>query len=258
MTRRLESAPDCSAQHEEVLAALRTIGRPALGLAIQRDRSSQLPHLGITVPALRARVRQGFSFSRLPDAQVLAIWDTLWRNSAYGDVLFAAIETYLPVVRKPMTPERVAQLWAVVKGWSARVDNWCHSDALSGIYSRLLQADLDTVQPQLLRWNASNDLWLRRLSLTSLIHYSGKNAVFLSPAQMMPLLAACVADTRPPVQLALGWVLRELSRAHGAAVDLFLQQHGKSMGALAFARAIEKRSPGDRALLQAWRKAGAG
>jgi 3-methyladenine DNA glycosylase AlkD len=236
---------------DEVLAALKAIGNPARGRAVQRDRGSQLLHLGIAVPALRARVKAGFSFSALPEVQVLAIWDDLWRHSPCADVLFAAIEYLAPIVRKQVPPH----IWPVVRHWHERVDNWCHSDALSGVYSRLLAAQFDAVYPQLQAWNAAPGEWQRRLSITSLIHYSGKNAVFLQPGPMLPLLAACVADHRKYVELALGWVLRELGHVHTDAANGFLRQHGAAMSARAFGRAIEARPPQEQARLKKTRAA---
>ena len=171
-----EARPD---YHAEVVRALTSIGDPELGEAIQRDRGSKLQHLGIRFPALRKRVKQGFSFYDLPDEDVLEVWDALWRSSPYGDVLFAALEYYAPLVRKHVSPD----LWPVIRHWSARVDNWCHSDGLSGLYSRVLEAYPDDVYPQLLDWNSAEGEWLRRISLVSLVHYSGKNAVFLPPGK---------------------------------------------------------------------------
>ena len=122
--------------HREVIQALTAIGNPALGKAIQQDRGSQLKHLGIRFPELRRRVRQGFSFYKLPEAQVLEVWDALWQTSPYGDVLFAALEFYAPIVRKRVSPG----LWSVVCQWHNRIDNWCHSDGLSALYSRIWKA----------------------------------------------------------------------------------------------------------------------
>lgn len=240
--------------HDEVVAALAAIGNPRRGEAIRLDRGSDLQYLGIGFPALRARVKQGFSFSGLPEAEVLAIWDALWRSSPYGDVLFAALETLAPIVRKRVPPA----LWPTVRHWSERVDNWCHSDALSGIYSRMLEAQFEAVYPQLQAWNASPSEWLRRLSITSLIHYSGKNAVFLAPEQMLPLVENCVADRRKFVELAAGWVLRELGRVHPDAVAAFLERHAASMSSRAYTRAIERRAPAERAQWLAMSKARAG
>jgi 3-methyladenine DNA glycosylase AlkD len=221
--------------HDEVLAALRAIGHPARGQAVQADRGSALEHLGIGLPALRARVKQGFSFSGAAPAEVLATWDALWRQSPVAEVLFAAIEHCAPIVRKAPP----ATLWQTLRHWPARLDNWCHSDALAGLNSRLLQAHPEAVWPDLRAWNADPALWLRRLSITSLVHYSGKNAVFLPPAQMLPLLQCCVDDHRRYIQLALGWVLRELARAHPDAARGFLHEHGPRMTAAARARAAQ-------------------
>lgn len=237
--------------HDEVVAALKAIGDPRLGEAVQHDRGSNLQHLGIRFPALRARVKEGFSFSALPESRVLEIWDQLWKTSPYGDVLFAALEAYAPIVRKRVP----SGLWPVVRHWSERVDNWCHSDMLSALYSRLLEADHDAVHPQLVAWNTSQALWLRRLSLTSLIHYSGKNAVFLEPQQMLPLVANCVADHRKYVELAVGWVLREVSHVYPEAADTFLEQHVATMSAAAWARAIERCAEPERAHWMTLRKA---
>ncbi len=236
--------------HEEVVAALTAIGNPRLGEAVRRDRGSALQHLGIRFPALRARVKQGFSFSGLPEAELLRVWDTLWRTSACADVLFAALEFLGPVVRKRIPPG----LWPLVGPWSERIDNWCHSDMLSGVYSRVLEAEFDDVYPQLQAWNTSSELWLRRLSLTSLIHYTGKNAVFLPPSVMLPLVANCTTDHRQFVELAVGWVLRELGQVHPDEVRAFLERHAGQMSSRAFARAIEKRAAPARIELMVMRR----
>src|SRR3546814_18020222 len=83
---------------------------------------------------------------------VLEVWDALWRTSPYGDVLFAALEFYASIVRKRVNPS----LWSVVRQWSARIDNWCHSDGLSNIYSRILENYPEKVYPQLISWNQAD------------------------------------------------------------------------------------------------------
>ncbi len=233
--------------HDEVVAALRKIGDPRLGAAIAKDRGSSMKHLGIRFPALRKRVEEGFSFYDLPADRVLAIWDRLWRTSPYGDVLFAALEYYAPLVRKQVTPS----LWPVVRHWHARVDNWCHSDGLSSLYSWLLAGDPAAVYPQLEAWNRTEDQWLRRISLVSLIHYSGKNAVFVPLNRALPLVTTCLPDDRERVQQAVGWVLREMGNAYPDEVRAYLEKHIATMSAVALRRAIERRSPGVRTELLA-------
>ena len=238
--------------HREVVEALTAIGDPARGRAVQEDRGSQLAHLGVTFPALRRRVRQGFSFYRLPQEEVLAVWDALWKTSPYGDVLFAAIEYYAPLVRKGAG----AGIWPLVGTWSARVDNWCHSDGLSGLYAHILAQRFADVYPQLVAWNRSAEEWLRRISLVSLIHYSGKNAVFLPPRDVLPLVSNCLDDRREHVQMAAGWVLREMGRVYVGEITAYLETHGVRLSAPAFARAISRFDPDVRLRLRGLRKRG--
>ena len=222
--------------HDEVLDSLQALGNPRLGRHIAKDRSSSLKYVGIRVPALRRRVRQGFSFYDQDPATVLAIWDDLWMGSEWGDVLFAAQEYYGPIIRKHVDDD----YWPVMKRWIDRVDNWCHADALSGIYSRLLQTDPETVMPVLERWNVDEALWHRRVSIVSLIHYTGKNAVFLPPDEVLPMVDRCVVDRRQPMQKAVGWVLREMWRAYPEEIEDYLRENAGRIAPSAFTRAIER------------------
>ena len=222
--------------HDEVLGALQALGSPSLGRHMAKDRGSSLKYVGIRVTALRQRVKQGFSFYDLDPATVLAVWDDLWMGSEWGDVLFAAQEYYGPLVRKRVDDA----YWPVMKRWIGRVDNWCHADGLSGTYSRLLEADPEAVMPVLERWNKDEALWPRRVSIVSLIHYTGKNAVFLTPDEVLPLVDRCAEDRRQPMQKAVGWVLREMWRAYPEEIEGYLRDNAGRIAPSAFTRAIER------------------
>lgn len=232
--------------HLEVTKALTAISNPAFGKTIQLDRGSKLKHLGIKFPELRWRVKQGFSFYELPEEQVLEVWDALWQTSPYGDVLFAALEYYLPIVKKQVP----VNLWPVVKGWTSRIDNWCHSDGLSAIYSRILENNPKDVYPQLVEWNQSENEWLRRISLVSLIHYSGKNAVFMPLKKVLPLVSNCLDDQCYYVQTAVGWVLREMANVYNSEIIKYLEAHVEKMNTIAFSRAVERLSLKERTRLR--------
>jgi len=153
-------------------------------------------------------------------------------------------------VRKKVSPS----LWKVVRQWSNRIDNWCHSDGLSVIYSRILESNLAETYPQIESWNHDDDHWLRRISLVSLIHYRGKNAVFLLPNKVLPLVSNCIDDERYHVQTAVGWVLREMGLVYNQEIIKFLETNSGKMGTQAFSRAIERLSPGERTRLRVMRK----
>jgi len=236
--------------HDEIVGALRAVGNPRLGLHVAKDRGSGLEYLGVRMPALRRIARGPLGFTDAPEDEVLATWDRLWRESPYGEVLFAALEFYLPLARRGPRSE----LWPVVRGWIERVDNWAHADGLANLYSHLLERQQAAVYPTLQAWNSDDDEWRRRISLVSLIHYSGKNAVFLEPALMLPLVANCLGDDRYYVQKAVGWVLRELSGADLDAATTFIEEHLDTLGSIAFARAVERLGAGERAVLRERRR----
>lgn len=238
--------------HLEVLQGLIAIGNPTFGEAVQKDRGSQLKHLGIKFPNLRRRVKQGFSFYTLPEEQVLEVWNALWQTSPYGDVLFAALEFYTPIVKKQVSPH----FWPVMRPWSKRVDNWCHSDGLSAIYSRILESYPEEVYPQLAKWNRSKSEWLRRISLVSLIHYSGRNSVFLPTEKVLPFVTNCLGDHRYYVQTAVGWVLREMANVYRGEITKYLETHIEEISSTALSRAIEKMDAEERARLRRLRSAG--
>ena len=145
-------------------------------------------------------------------------------------------------------------LWAIVRHWHERVDNWCHSDGLSSLYSWILASDPGAVHPQLEAWNRSDDQWLRRISLVSLIHYSGKNAVFVPIDHVLPLVTTCLQDEREHVQKAVGWVLRELGHAYPDEVREYIEEHITTISAVALRSAVERRSPRVKAELLAMSK----
>jgi len=242
---------DAAAYHDEVVAAFRLIGNPRYGAAVAADRRSNLTYLGVSVPQWRARTQQGFSFHALPPEEVLQVWDGLWRTSPYGEVLFAALAYYRKAPKR-----RPAGLWPVVREWIGRVDNWAHADELAGHYSELLEEDVEAVYPQLHAWNRTDDQWHRRISVVSLIHYTGKNAVFMPLDSVIPLVANLLQDPRHHVQTAVGWVLREMGSAYPAEVMDYLDANAAHMSAAAFSRAIERRSTEEKARLRRARAVG--
>lgn len=233
--------------HDEVLNALVAIGNPRLGLHIPKDRRSELKYCGVRVPIRRKRVQQGFSFSSGAPDEVLNIWDDLWKTSDNGDVMHCALDYCRSQIRKTVNPN----WWPILRTWINRVENWAHSDDLSGIYALFLATDQEAVLPQIKEWIASQDLWTRRVGLVSTIRYTGKNAVFLPPKLAFSLVEPTLEDHRYYIQKGTGWVLRELQQVYSHDFETFLNTHLDRIGAIALTRAIEKLAPEER---QSWRE----
>ncbi|MYD43173.1 MAG: DNA alkylation repair protein [Gammaproteobacteria bacterium] len=234
--------------HDEVLRALNEIGNPKLAEHIPKDRRSALVYAGVKVPVRRALGKKGFSFYDQSEQKTLTIWHDLFMHSTNGDVLFCAMDFLRFRVPKHVPKD----LWPHIRDWITRIENWAHADELSWIYSYVLEAHFDHVYPDLLEWNEQADLWPKRVSIVSLIHYTGKNAVFLPPDVVLPMVRRCMEDHRYYMQKATGWVLREMHRAYPEEIESFLTEHLGAIGADALSRSVEKMHKEER---QRWREA---
>lgn len=233
-----------SPHHDEVLAAFSAAASedgatPELGARIQNDRSSALVHLGLRTPLRRRRVKQGFSFTIGDNDAVLTAWDDIWQQADVADVMFAPLDHYRD--REVADP---SAFWSIVSAWIDGIDNWAHADDLARVYSRVLEASRaleassDVVYPTLLGWSTEEDQWRQRIAMVSLIRYTGKNANFMPPDEVLAVVANCVADDRATVSKAVGWVLRETMRADKAAVLEFLDTHETMISSATRRRAL--------------------
>ena len=240
------SFPTAQQHHDEVLGALSALAAetgisPERGELVRADRRSEFEYLGLRTPDRRRRVAAGFSFTDQDAASVLAAWDDIWNLADNGDVMFAALDFYRRRIgSRRWTADDSAKLWSTAVGWIGRIDNWAHADDLARLYSFALADRPELVYPTLEEWSRSDSEWQRRIAMVSLIHYSGKNAVFMPIDPCLHLLANCVDDRRETVSSALGWVLRELLAVHPDAVLAFLETHAASMPRPAIRRATER------------------
>ncbi|MBH0110096.1 DNA alkylation repair protein [Salinibacterium sp. NG22] len=240
------SSSDTHQHLAEVLGALSALATetgisPERGDLVRADRRSDYEYLGLRTPDRRRRVEAGFSFTDQDSASVLAAWDQIWNLTNNGDVMFAALDFYRRRIgSRSWTADDSAKLWSTTVGWIERIDNWAHADDLARLYSFALADRPELVYPTLEEWSRADSEWQRRIAMVSLIHYSGKNAVFMPIEPCLSLLANCVDDRRETVSSALGWVLRELLAVHPDAVLAFLETHAERLPRPAIRRATER------------------
>jgi 3-methyladenine DNA glycosylase AlkD len=241
---------DYSQYEAEIYAKLRPLGEPSRAAFMKNYMKSQLEFLAIKVPVMRQVAREGFSFYGRSSEEMLAVWNSIWFSSSCFEVMCMPLFYYGRQGRK-ISPAA----WDTLSTWSGHVENWAHSDSLSSIYSYLLAQNFDEVYGVMQQWNKAENQWLRRLSMVSLIHYSGKKAVFLPLDKVLPMLENCLEDERPYVQKAIGWVLREANYVYHAEISAFIERHLADLRGIAFSAATERFSAAERGAFLERRKA---
>jgi 3-methyladenine DNA glycosylase AlkD len=226
------------------LAKLTTLvaskGDPRRAASAQRDKGSSKRFLAVRVPLLRSIALEDFHIEDRSTAERLEFWDYVWRRSPYYEVMSVPLLYYYAKGTR-IEPKT----FDVVRHWIDRVDDWGHCDTLSGVYSFLNHNDRRTVMPFLRRLNRSDNLWCVRAALVSLIHYSGRNAAYLPPGEVFPLLEPHLANSNRYIANALGWVLREMRRKYRDEVDAYVSRNAGRLSRIALAKAkLTRFAPG--------------
>jgi len=206
--------------------------------------------IGLSVPALRQVFKNGFSFDSNPVEKQFKLWEKVWRQSG----IYEAMTLSLFFCDKHAKKTDVDLMWNYSKKWTPQIDNWAHSDGLSGLYSYLLENNPELIYPQLLKWNTSKNPWERRQSLVSLIEYAKKRKSFLPVDKIHPLIEKLLSDKHCFVQKGLGWTLREAGNAYPKETWNFLLKHTPKLSAVAFSPATEKLNPQQKEQLKQLRK----
>jgi len=211
---------------------------------------SKLRYIGLRVPDLRQTSRSGFSFAKNDPREIAKIWDYLWQNSdCYEVMLLALIWFEDPKQRKDLKAH-----WPLLKKWSGRIDNWAHSDSLSGIYARIHEDSPAGIYETFQKWSASKNPWLRRLSIVSLFYYSSQRKKFPSLPKVIALLKPQLTFDHYYVQKGVGWTLREAGNVYPHPVYSFIEKNIHKISAHAFSAATEKMRPNQKEHLKQLRK----
>ncbi|MEN2712565.1 DNA alkylation repair protein [Sphingomonas sp. NPDC092331] len=218
-------AADCLARLTRLLEAE---GEPRRAAAAQRDKGSRYHFLAIRVPVLRRIALSDFDLSHhTPDAR-LRIFDYIWTHSEEYEVLSVPL-LYYRNKGLAIRPED----FEVIRGWVGRVDDWGHCDDLSAIYSYCNHNWPERVMPFLRRLNGEDDIWSIRTSIVALVHYSGKNAVYLRPDQVFPFLDPHLGNRNNFIANAVGWVLREMHNIYPREIEDYIRENAANISSVA-------------------------
>ena len=143
------------------------------------------------VPLHRSESKRVYSFSGLPFAEQLAIWDELWRSN---ESFWLRLHAFFFLERNMKNEARLREMWPVIVHWQDYVDDWGLCDALAKIYTRILELAPEEVYAQLTKWNTHPNPWMRRQSVVSLLYYSRTKKQYLSSDQIKWLIAPLLTD----------------------------------------------------------------
>lgn len=211
---------------------------------------SELRYMGLRVPHLRQSYSLGFSFSKKNPDEVAKIWDSVWWNSDCFEVMALALIWF----EDPKQRKNLKTYWELLNKWSERIDNWAHSDTLSGIYARIHEDSPTEVYKTFKKWNISQNPWQRRLSIVSLFYYSSQRKKYPPLNKVMALLKPQLKYDHYYVQKGIGWTLREAGNVYPDSTFAFIEKNIHDISAHAFSAATEKMNPKRREYLKNLRK----
>ena len=192
-----------------------------------------------------------YSFSNQSFSEQLIIWDYIWNNSLDD---WTRMQSFIYLESHIKDKNFLVDSWEIIKYWQKKVNNWGDCDALSKIYTKILEIIPDKVLGQLELWNKSTNFWDRRQSLVSLLYFSRTKKVVLPYNTLINFIDSLINDQEYYVQKAIGWSLKESYNVYPKETLQYLNENIKRVSAIAFTAATEKLKKEDKERLKRIRK----
>ncbi len=203
------------AQRAESLASeLRRVGHPERAAGEQAYLKSELVHLGVGTPAMRAiALRTAKTLTR---AQLLALVPALWRRGiwelrAVAAEMLAARHVDLVTADLALVERllRDSHTWALVDSLAPRVVGALHAREPAAV-ARVLD-----------RWARDADFWIRRAAMLALLPALRAGA---GDWERFARYADAMLEQREFfIRKAIGWVLRETSKRRPELVRAWIE-----------------------------------
>lgn len=204
--------------------SLRAAHDPERARQEKRYLKSPYKFFGVRVPHLRALAKD---FKRanpgISREQVFDLASALWKSQYHQEKSLAimVLEQYPQYLDAKAIPS-IEQMIGGCNGWD-------HADWISiNLMGRVLEKDPDASR-HLVRWSGAWSLWQRRASMTAQIRLlrkgEGDRDLFFKIARGM------TGEKEFFIRKAIGWVVREISKADpGAARDFLMRIRKKASG----------------------------
>ena len=179
-----------------------------------------------------------YSFSTCEPQEQAAIWSFVFKNTPYLGIGSMAINHF----KKKTAP--LISFWPLLKSWAPHVENWVHGDMVCSLYCGLLTENPERIYGELKKWSTQRSPWKNRLAIVSLLYYYHPKRVLLPFQDIVALIHPHLSSDHHYLQKAIGWCLRELSRAYPKEQEIFMRRHLLQLSPTAFTTAVEK-MPGE-------------
>jgi 3-methyladenine DNA glycosylase AlkD len=213
---------------------LRAIADPAIRESMQRFSKEPIRSIGVRTPDVRrlaTAAAKEYRQAKLPFDPILATARTLWRGGTIEERSLAIF--ILSKFNRQFQPEH----WRVLDEWVETLTNWGETDGLSGY---LLFPFLDK-RPGFIRrlkpWTRSRNRWRRRAAAVALVPLARRGKHHQAAYDICDRLAE---DRDDMVEKAVGWLLKETSRAEPQAVADYLLDNSQRLSRTTIRYAAEK------------------
>lgn len=220
----------------EIRSVLEAQGDAAVRAGTKRFFKEEIRCYGLKTPAVTALAKTLFKAHKdAPKAELFAVCEELWRSGYMEESFIACNWAY--ALRRRYTPDD----FAIFERWvSDYVSNWAACDTLCTHTIGTFMESYPAFLPELSRWAASPNRWLRRAAAVTLI-VPAKRGLFLAEAFAVADRLLCDSDDL--VQKGYGWLLKAASQAREEEVFEFVMARRATMPRTALRYAIEKMSP---------------
>jgi 3-methyladenine DNA glycosylase AlkD len=239
-------AIDAGLTADEIEGRLRAVGTPERAEHEQGYLKSDLRFLGATVWEIRREVKAfAGDHPDLSHGELVALVEALWSEPVH-ERRMAAVEllSFYPALVEPGDLSllerlvRESRTWALVDGLAA--------DVVGALLVRHPEA-----APELDRWAADSDFWVRRAALLATIEPLRSGASF----DRFGRYADAMLDEKEFfIRKAIGWVLRETGKRRPGEVVAWLGPRTQRASGVTMREAVKYLDPEDRErLLEAYR-----
>lgn len=203
-------------------------------LAMKAYMKSAIPYHGINAPLLKKIHREVFSeLTFVSQKEWIEYVIFFWAQAKFREEKYSALA---------LSAHRSARAFQNIKAiplYEKLITEGAWWDIVDFIASNsvgeILRGNRSEIIPLLLKWSASDNLWLRRTAILSQLKFKKETNTEFLEACILPSMASKEFFLRK----AIGWALRQYAWTNPAYVKRYVKKHEKSLSVLSKREALK-------------------